>query len=116
LVTTPPKKVPAYFYRTGMGTEPVREWLKSLSAEDRRIVGADIATVEYGWPIGMPVCKSLGGGLWEVRSNIRDGIARVIFFLHDDKLILLNGFVKKTRKTPDAEIELALKRKRETER
>jgi phage-related protein len=99
-----------------MGTEPVREWLKSLSVVDRRIVGADIATVEYGWPVGMPVCRSLGKGLWEVRSNITDGIARVIFFLHDGKLVLLNGFVKKTQKTPDDEIELALKRKRETER
>ena len=116
MVTTPPKKVPAYFYRTDMGAEPVREWLKSLSAEDRRIIGEDIATVEYGWPVGMPLCKSLGGGLWEIRSNIRDGIARVIFFMHDERLVLLNGFVKKTQKTPDAEIESARRRKRETER
>jgi phage-related protein len=75
----PPKKVPAVFYRTAKGTEPVRDWIKSLSAEDRRIIGADIQTLEFGWPIGMPLCKSLGGGLWEVRSNITDGIARVIF-------------------------------------
>ena len=85
------------------------------SADDRKAIGADIQTVEFGWPIGMPLCKSLGDGLWEVRSNIRDGIARVIFFLHQGNLIILNGFVKKTRRTPEAEIELARKRKKETE-
>ena len=98
-----------------MGAEPVRDWFKSLSADDRKVIGADIQTVEFGWPIGMPLCRPLGGGLWEVRSNIRDGIARVIFFLHQGNLIILNGFVKKTRKTPEAEIELARKRQKETE-
>jgi phage-related protein len=88
-----------------MGAEPVRDWIKSLSADDRKVIGADIQTVEFGWPIGMPLCKSLGGGLWEVRSNITDG----------RNLIIVNGFVKKTRKTPEAEIELARKRKKETE-
>jgi phage-related protein len=114
-VASPPKKVPAVFYRTPLGAEPVRDWFKSLSADDRKAIGADIQTVEFGWPIGMPLCKSLGDGLWEVRSNIRDGIARVIFFLHQGNLIILNGFVKKTRKTPEAEIELARKRMKETE-
>ena len=90
-----------------MGAEPVRDWIKSLSVNDRKVIGADIQTVEFGWPVGMPLCRSLGGGLWEVRSNITDGIARVIFFLHLGKLVILNGFVKKTRKTPDTEIELA---------
>lgn len=98
-----------------MGAEPVRDWIKSLSADDRKVIGADIQTIEFGWPIGMPLCRSLGDGLWEVRSNITDGIARVIFFLHHGNLVILNGFVKKTRKTPEAEIELARKRKKETE-
>ena len=98
-----------------MGAEPVRDWLRSLPLEDRKIIGADIQTVEFGWPIGMPLCRSLGGGLWEVRSNITKGIARIIFFLHEEKLVILNGFVKKTQKTPDGEIELARKRKKETE-
>lgn len=75
-----PKKVVAAFYRTQGDTEPVRNWLKTLSPEDRRDIGQDIATVEYGWPVGMPVCRSLGHGLWEVRSNVSDNrIARVIF-------------------------------------
>jgi phage-related protein len=110
-----PKKVPVIFYNTRMGTEPVREWLKTLSVDDRKTVGSDIATVEYTWPIGMPLCKSLGNGLWEVRSRLKDGIARVIFFLHEGRLVLLSGFVKKTQKTPATEIEIALKRKKEIE-
>jgi phage-related protein len=94
--------------RCVIGSSPCR-------ANDRKIIGADIQTVEFGWPIGMPLCRSLGGGLWEVRSKIMDGIARVIFFLHEGKLVILNGFIKKTQKTPDAEIELAQKRKKEEE-
>lgn len=116
LVTRKPKKIPAAFYRNVNGSEPVREWLKSLPPMDRRTIGADIATVEYGWPVGMPVCRPLGDGLWEVRSKVNDGIARVVFFIHGGQMILLNGFVKKTRRTPQAEIDLALKRKKETEK
>lgn len=116
MITPQPKRVPAVFYRTSMGTEPVRDWIRSRSADDRKVIGADIATVERGWPIGMPVCRPLGDGLWEVRSNIRDGIARVLFCLHGGNLILLNSFVKKTQKTPDAEIDLARKRRRELEK
>ena len=115
-----PKKIPAVFYCTAAGAEPVRDWLKSLKLEDRKIVGADIATVEYGWPIGMPVCRAIKGtggkGLWEVRSTITNGIARVLFCVHDGQMVLLHGFVKKTQKTPDAELALALKRKKEIER
>ena len=74
------KKIPAAFYQSGSGREPVREWLKALDAEDRKVIGEDIATVEYGWPIGMPTCRPLGRGLWEVRSTLRNNrIARVIF-------------------------------------
>ena len=74
------KRLPAAFYRLTSGKEPVREWLLSLSDEDRRIVGVDIATAEFGWPVGMPVCKALGQGLWEIRSALTGGrIARVIF-------------------------------------
>ena len=111
-----PKKVPVTFYRTSSGAEPARDWLKSLSVADRKILGADIATVEHGWPVGMPVCRPLGDGLFEVRSSIRDGIARVLFCLHDGKMVLLSGFVKKSRKTPDSEIDLARKRKKEVEK
>jgi phage-related protein len=108
------KKLPAAFYRTASGREPVREWLKGLDQVDRRIVGQDIATAEFGWPVGMPVCRSLGRGLFEIRSDLSHGrIARMIFCVADERMVLLHGFVKKTQKTPKADLELALKRRRE---
>ena len=109
-----PKKIEAVFYRTPGGAEPVRDWLKEdLSAKDRKIIGADIATVEYGWPIGMPVCRPLGRGLREVRSSLPEGrIARVIFTIQADLMILLHGFIKTSQKTPKAEIETAVSRMR----
>ena len=107
------KNVPARFYQTETGNEPVREWLKQLEALDRKIVGADIKTVEYGWPIGMPTCRSMGKGLYEVRSNLSSGkIARVFFCVYEEKMILLHGFIKKTQKTPAQDLDLARKRKR----
>jgi len=88
--------------------------LKRLDENDRKTIGYDLKDVEYGWPIGMPLCRSLGKGLWEVRSSISDGrIARVIFCIADGHMVLLHGFIKKTQKTPDSEIGLALKRKKE---
>jgi phage-related protein len=88
--------------------------LKRISALDRRIVGHDIGLVEFGWPIGMPVCRPLGDGLWEVRSNLVDGkIARVIFCVVQGRMVLLHGFIKKTQKTPKKDRYLALKRMRE---
>ena len=113
------KRIPAVFYRTGSGTEPVRRWLKGLPAVDRRIIGVDIATVEFGWPIGMPVCSPITSrrGLWEVRSTLTGGrIARILFCLHSGQMILLHGFIKKTQKTPDSDLDLAMKRKREIEK
>ena len=111
------KKLPASFYRTASGAEPVRDWLKKLNQADRLIVGHDIGNTEYGWPIGMPLCRALGGGLWEVRSNLAHGrIARVIFCVSDGKMVLLHGFEKKTQKTPKPDLEIARKRQKETER
>ncbi|RCK41926.1 hypothetical protein TH25_23300 [Thalassospira profundimaris] len=108
------KKIRAVFYKTTGGIEPVREFLKEHSAPDKRIVGADIATVEFGWPIGMPTCKPLGEGLWEVRSNISDGrIVRIIFCIINGQMILLHGFIKKDRKTPKVDLDLAKHRKKE---
>ena len=105
------KKITVVFYKTPAGNEPVREWLLSLDVEDKKVIGADIKTVEYGWPVGMPVSKPLGSGLYEVRSNISNKrIARVIFTIIDSYMVLLNGFIKKTQKTPQNEIDLALKR------
>jgi len=108
------KKLPAAFYRTLSGSEPVREWLRMLDAADRRIVGQDIATAEFGWPVGMPVCRSLGGGLFEIRSDLTKGrIARVIFCVAAGHIVLLHAFTKKTRKTPRLELQLAVKRRKE---
>ncbi len=101
----PPFKV--FFYRTNGGAEPVREWLKSLHDADKKIIGADVKTLQYGWPIGMPLVRKLGSGLWEIRSKLDNRIARVLLTAHDDKLVLLHGFIKKTQKTPPQDLKLA---------
>ena len=111
------KKLPAVFYRSLSGGEPVRDWLKALPEADRRVVGFDIAVAEFGWPVGMPLCRPLGGGLWEVRSNLTQGrVARVIFCAAEGRMVLLHGFVKKTQKTPQPDLELARKRQKEVDR
>ena len=103
-----------YFYALPSGREPVREWLKSLPAEDRKIVGEDIKDVEFAWPIGMPLCRSLSRGLWEVRSTLTQGrIARVLFAEHEGRMILLHAFIKMTQKTPAGDLQLAMKRHKE---
>ncbi len=86
------KRVQAVFYQTEAGKQPVREWLLTLPAEDRRIIGEDIKTVELGWPIGMPVCRPLGQGLYEVRSTIAAGRveARVYIAIEDGFVVLLH--------------------------
>ena len=108
------KRIEVIFFRTGGGGEPVREWLRSLSPiEDRKQIGVDIKNVEFGWPIGMPVCRPLGDGLYEVRSSLtRNRIARVLFYIDArGRMVLLHGYIKKTQKTPPAEMELARKNK-----
>jgi phage-related protein len=108
------KRLPAVFYELSSGRMPVREWLKSLDKIDRKIIGEDIKDVEFSWPIGMPLCRALGGGLWEVRSELTQGrIARVLFCIHDGRMVLLHAFVKKTQKTPEMDLDLAIKRKKE---
>lgn len=106
------KRIPAVFYRSESGTEPVRDWLKSLEKQDRFRIGTDIKTVEFGWPIGMPTCRPLGHGLYEVRTNLGNRIARVLFCIGDGRMILLHGFMKKSQKTPKADLDLARIRKR----
>ena len=108
------KKLPARFCVNAAGRKPVREWILELPEADRYIIGKDIQKVEFGWPIGRPHCAPLGKGLWEVRSSLDSNrIARVLFCMSDGHMILLHGFVKKTQKTPPAEIELALRRMKE---
>lgn len=111
-----PKKVQARFYAPAAGVKPVRDWIMSLPLDDRRRIGKDIQKVEFGWPIGMPYCRSLGHRLWEVRSNLANGmIARVIFFFWNDEMVLLHGFVKKTQRLASQDMALALRRMKEVE-
>lgn len=108
------KRLPAAFYASPTGREPVREWLKGLDRADRKIIGEDIKDVEFSWPIGMPLCRPLGKGLWEVRSELTQGrIARVLFCAHDGRMVLLHAFIKKTQKTPASDLDLATKRQKE---
>ena len=115
----PGKRVPAIFYRTETGREPVRDWLKALPyLEDRKRIGEDIKTVEFGWPVGMPACRPLGQGTYEVRSNLaQNRIARVLFYIDTHgRMVLLHGFIKKTQRTPNEDLALARKRKEKHER
>ena len=112
------KRVPAIFFRTEAGGEPVREWLRSLSQEDRKRIGEDIKSVEFGWPVGMPVCRPLGNGINEVRTMLTQGrIARVLFYIDKkSRMVLLHGLIKKTRKTPNDDLALARSNKSKHQR
>ncbi len=108
------KPIPLRFWSSATGHEPVRDWLNELPREDKRVVGRDIAKVQFGWPVGLPVCRPLGAGLWEVRSTLPSRReARVVFGFYDGMLIALHAFIKKTQRTPDAELDLARKRLKE---
>jgi phage-related protein len=110
------KKLAVVFYRSKAGSEPVRDWLKGLPTQDRQLLGRDLRLVEMGWPIGMPLCRPFGGGLWEVRCSLSSNrIARVMFCVAKGHMILLHGFIKKTQQTPKAELDLALKRQKEVD-
>jgi phage-related protein len=114
-MTSEHTRLPVLFYRTRAGNEPVREWLKELPPIERARIGADLYRVQSEWPVGMPLCRSLGGGLREIRSSLLSNrIARIMFFIEDDEIYVVHGFIKKTRKTPPEEIELARRRFKET--
>ena len=98
------------FFRTDAGGEPVREWLKDLPVPERKAIGEDIKTVQFGWPLGMPLVAHLESGIWEVRTRLSTRIARVLFVLDGDTMVLLHGFIKKGRKTPKPELDLAKER------
>jgi phage-related protein len=112
------KRVPAIFYRTEAGSEPVRSWLRAMDAQDRRLVGEDIKTVEFGWPVGMPTCRPMGDGLCEVRTRLPGSrMVRVFFYIdRRQRMVLLHGIVKKTRATPDADLDLARQNMRKHEK
>mgnify|MGYP000939332378 FL=1 len=109
-----PQKTPLLFYRSGSGKEPVREWLKELDAVDRQVVGRDLMRAQWRWPVGMPLCRAMGQGLWELRTELPSNrIARVLLCLDEGVLVALHAFIKKTRKTPDDELAVARKRQKE---
>jgi len=108
------KKTPLVFYRSNSGKEPVREWLKELEASDRLAVGQDLMRAQWRWPVGMPLCRAMGQGLWEIRTDLPSKrIARVLLCLDEGTLVALHAFVKKTQKTPEDELTLARKRQKE---
>lgn len=112
----PPQKVPLIFFRTAAGGEPVREWLKGLPEAERHAIGKDLLRAQWQWPVGMPLCRPLGAGLWEVRTDLpTKRTARVLLCLYRRHLVALHGFIKKTRTTPDEDLALARKRQKELE-
>lgn len=114
---SPAKRINAAFYATGAGNEPVREWLKQLPMTDRKLLGEDIAAVEFTWPVGMPLVRPMKQGLWELRSSLTGNrIARILFCVADDRMVLLHSFIKKTQQTPDGDLALARKRQKEISR
>lgn len=104
------RPIPVVFFRLDSGREPVREWLKDLDLEGRKVIGSDIKTLQLGWPVGMPLARKIAGDLWELRSRLRSGIARTFFTLHARKIVLLHGFVKKSQKTSTKELAIAKRR------
>jgi phage-related protein len=109
-----PAETPVAFYRTAGGAEPVRDWLRTLPVQDRHRIDRDLTVVQFGWPVGLPICRPLGTGLWELRSSLPSGrIARILFFFHEGRIGVVHGFIKKTQKTPSDDLELARKRMKE---
>jgi len=108
-----PKRIEAEFYQTKARAQPVRDFLRDLTKAQKKAIGTDIRTLEYGWPIGMPVCRPMGDGLWEVRTSVDKLEFRTLFCVHREKLVLLHSFVKKTQKTPKADLDLAKNRRKE---
>ena len=107
-----PEGLPVHFYRSETGKEPVRDWLKGLGRPDTIVIGEDIRVVQTGWPVGLPVCRPLGEGLYEVRSSLPNGrTARVLFCFHNNMIVLLHGFIKKTDKIPVGDLRLAKERR-----
>ena len=100
----------AAFFSLDSGREPVREWLKGLTKERRKVIGEDIKTLQFGWPIGMLLARKMSENLWELRSQIPSGISRTFFTVYGGKIVLLHGFVKKAKKTPIKELAIAKRR------
>jgi len=105
-----PKLAVKFFRQDASGSEPVRDWLKALPPEEKKSIGADIKAVQFGWPLGLPLVDHLDGDIWEVRTRLENRIARVLFAVDGAVMILLHGFIKKDRKTPKQDLDLAINR------
>lgn len=110
-----PKLTVKFFKQDASGTEPVREWLRSLPEDEKKVIGEDIKAVQYGWPLGLPLVDHVEGGIWEVRSRLGNRIARVLFSVEHAMMILLHGFIKKTQKTPAQDLNVAKDRLKKCE-
>lgn len=104
------KPLSVKFYRTQSGHEPVREWLRSLPRQEKKTIGEDIKTIQYGWPLGMPLARKLDRNLWEVRISLDSRIARILFTVKENVIILLHGFIKKSQKIPAQDLSTARRR------
>lgn len=114
---SPPHKIPLVFFRSAAGIEPVRDWLRGLPAIERQAIGRDLLRAQWRWPVGMPLCRPIGEGLWEVRTSLPSGrTSRVFICAFRGRLVALHGFIKKTRTTPQNDLEIARKRRKELER
>lgn len=102
------------FFKTSSGSEPVRDWLKELTSVDRKIIGEDIKTVQFGWPLGMPLVRKMSANLWEVRIHLVTRIARILFTVDSGVMVLLHGFIKKSQETPKEDLDLAKARLKQT--
>jgi phage-related protein len=109
----PQKQISVKFFQQESGREPVRDWLLSMPDADCDAIGFALQRIELGWPLGMPLARSIVGhkGLWEARCDLDGGrIARVFFMIDGGDMVLLHGFEKKSQKTPDHELAVAVKR------
>lgn len=105
------KTLTVHFFRSPTGNEPVKDWLKLRTPEEKKAIGEDIKAVEYSWPVGYPQVVKLDKDLWELRINLPDGICRVFFTVWKRYMVLLHSIIKKTRKTPQQDLDLAKKRR-----
>jgi phage-related protein len=106
------RRMSAFFFRSDGGAEPVRDWLRDFPREDRRAIGHGLMVLEFGWPVGMPLAKSMGHGLHELRVTVSGNRnVRILFYVDaQQRIVLLHGFVKKTARTPLVDLDLARKR------
>lgn len=101
------------FFKTDVGRAPVQQWLREFDKTTRKAIGEDIRLVQFRWPLGMPLVRKMETDLWEIRSRLSGGrIARILFSVGNSKMILLHGFIKKSRNTPQRDLNLARNRRK----